>query len=78
MLHAAHDIPLVVVTRSLRRNSETEPGPFCFALADKNDVPFPGVPVLCQRCFFAACNRVFARNREAEVGDLVASLRRKN
>jgi hypothetical protein len=77
-LRADYDTPLMVITRSFRR-LEDEPGhPFCFELVDRNDAPFPGVPVLCERCFLAECNRVFARNRQATVGDFGASLRRRN
>jgi hypothetical protein len=77
-LHAAHDIPLVIITRGIRRNSETDPDPFCFELAGEDHVPVPGVPILCERCFKGECNRVFASNRKASFGELVASLRRRN
>lgn len=78
-LRAAHDIPLVIITRSIRRGLEGDKdGPFVFELTDENDGPIPGVPVLCERCFKEECNRVSANNRKAAFGELVASLRRKN
>ena len=78
-LRAAHDIPLAILTRGIRRELlESEGRPFVFELTDETDGAILGVPFLCARCFQEECNRVSASNKEAAFGELVASLRRKN
>jgi len=75
-IKSEHTVPLAVVERGYGRSVQERTKRPIVALVDEGEMPIPGVPTLCDRCFKEEMKRARDNNTKMTMGEFLDLLRR--